>query len=174
VPAYYVLTTAEASSNLARYDGVHFGYRSKEGIGLDATYKNSRTEGFGKEVKRRIMLGTFVLSAGYYDAYFTKGQKVRRLIQDKTNEIFSNYDFIIVPTTPGTAFNIDDAAYKEDLTKIYLEDIFTAHANLSGNPAISIPLAKHSNGLPYGVQLMANQFEEDKLFAFASELEQNI
>jgi aspartyl-tRNA(Asn)/glutamyl-tRNA(Gln) amidotransferase subunit A len=174
VPTYYVLTTAEASSNLARYDGVHFGYRSENAVGLESTYKNSRTEGFGEEVKRRIMLGTFVLSAGYYDAYFTKGQKVRRLIQDKTNEILSDYDFIIVPTTPGTAFDIDDAAYRADLTKIYLEDIFTAHANLSGNPAISIPLAKHSNGLPYGVQLMANQFEEDKLFAFASELEQNI
>lgn len=174
VPTYYVLTTAEASSNLARYDGVHFGYRSPRAVDLETTYKYSRSEGFGPEVQRRIMLGTFVLSAGYYDAYYGKGQQVRRLIQDTTNAIFESYDFILVPTTPGTAFKIDDAAYKEDLTKIYLEDIFTAHANLSGHPAISIPKYKHSNGLPFGIQLMAPQFKEDEMFGFAQTLEQNI
>lgn len=174
VPTYYVLTTAEASSNLARYDGVHFGYRSPRAVDLETTYKYSRSEGFGPEVQRRIMLGTFVLSAGYYDAYYGKGQQVRRLIQDTTNAIFESYDFILVPTTPGTAFKIDDAAYKEDLTKIYLEDIFTAHANLSGHPAISIPKYKHSNGLPFGIQLMAPQFKEAEMFGFAQTLEQKI
>ncbi|MGZ4035456.1 MAG: Asp-tRNA(Asn)/Glu-tRNA(Gln) amidotransferase subunit GatA, partial [Bacteroidia bacterium] len=104
VPTYYVLTTAEASSNLARFDGINFGYRSKNATDLESTYKKSRSEGFGTEVKRRIMLGTFVLSSGYYDAYYSKGQKVRRLLQNKTNEILSKYDFILLPTTPGTAF----------------------------------------------------------------------
>ncbi len=168
VPTYYVITTAEASSNLARFDGVHFGYRSKNITDLESTYINSRTEGFGEEVKRRIMLGTFVLSAGYHDAYFTKAQKIRRLIQDKTNEMFKDYDFVISPTTPHTPFEI--GTKHTDPTVMYLEDIFTVQANLAGNPAISIPLGKHSNGLPIGLHLMAGHFKEADLLAFSNHL----
>jgi aspartyl-tRNA(Asn)/glutamyl-tRNA(Gln) amidotransferase subunit A len=168
VPAYYVLTTAEASSNLSRYDGVHFGYRSPNAFDLESTYKKSRSEGFGTEVKRRILLGTFVLSEGYYDAYYSKGQKVRRMIQDKTNAIFKDYEFILVPTTPGTAFPF--GANSADPIKMYLEDIFTVHANHAGIPAISLPMGKHSNGLPFGVQLMASHFEEPALFRFSKYL----
>jgi aspartyl-tRNA(Asn)/glutamyl-tRNA(Gln) amidotransferase subunit A len=165
VPAYYVLTTAEASSNLARYDGIRYGYRSKNATDLESTYKKSRSEGFGAEVKRRIMLGTFVLSAGYYDAYYSKGQKVRRLLRNKTQEIFDNYDLILLPTTPGTAFEF--GANSADPIKMYLEDIFTVQANLTGFPAISVPAGKNKSGLPFGVQLMARRFEEGQLLAFA-------
>ena len=168
VPTYYVLTTAEASSNLARFDGVHYGYRSENITDLESTYINSRTEGFGEEVKRRIMLGTFVLSAGYHDAYFTKAQKIRRLIKDKTNEMFDEYDFVISPTTPHTPFEIGKK--QTDPTVMYLEDIFTVQANLAGNPAISLPLGKHSNGLPIGLHLMADNFKEADLFAFSKYL----
>ena len=168
VPTYYVLTTAEASSNLARFDGVHYGYRSENITDLESTYINSRTEGFGEEVKRRIMLGTFVLSAGYHDAYFTKAQKIRRLIKDKTNEMFEEYDFVVSPTTPHTPFDIGKK--QTDPTVMYLEDIFTVQANLAGNPAISLPLGKHSNGLPIGLHLMADNFKEADLFAFSKYL----
>ena len=129
VPVYYVLTTAEASSNLARFDGIHYGYRSESATDIPSTYTKSRTEGFG-ESKARIMLGTFVLSAGYYDAYYTKAQKARRLLQDKTNEIFESYDFILSPTTPHTAFEIDRET--ADPTLMYLEDIFTVQAKYCG------------------------------------------
>ena len=165
VPTYYVLTTAEASSNLSRYDGVHFGYQSKNAEGVEMTYKKSRSEGFGEEVQRRIMLGTFVLSHGYYDAYYTKGQKVRRVIQNKTKAIFDEADFIIMPTTPTTAFEIGQNA--DDPITMYLQDIFTVQANLSGNPAISLPLGQHSNGLPFGIQVMAKHFAESDLLAFS-------
>lgn len=168
VPTYYVLTTAEASSNLSRYDGVHFGYRSPNANDIDSTYVLSRTEGFGEEVKRRIMLGTFVLSSGYYDAYYTKAMKVRRVIQDKTKEVFNECDFILGPTTPDTAFKIGENV--TDPITMYLQDIFTVHANLAGNPSISLPLGKHSNGLPFGVQLMAKPFAEKELFAFSEEM----
>lgn len=168
VPTYYVLTTAEASSNLARFDGVHYGYRSENITDLESTYINSRTEGFGEEVKRRIMLGTFVLSAGYHDAYFTKAQKIRRLIKDKTNEMFEEYDFVVSPTTPHTPFEIGKK--QTDPTVMYLEDIFTVQANLAGNPAISLPLGKHSNGLPIGLHLIADNFKEADLFAFSKHL----
>ncbi len=168
VPTYYVLSTAEASSNLARFDGVHYGYRSENITDLESTYINSRTEGFGEEVKRRIMLGTFVLSAGYHDAYFTKAQKIRRLIKDKTNEMFEEYDFVVSPTTPHTPFEIGKK--QTDPTVMYLEDIFTVQANLAGNPAISLPLGKHSNGLPIGLHLMADNFKEVDLFAFSKYL----
>ena len=168
VPTYYVLTTAEASSNLSRFDGVHFGYRSLNAVGVEETYKKSRSEGFGEEVKRRIMAGTFVLSHGYYDAYYTKGQKVRRVLQDKTDEIFKKYDLILLPTTPTTAFKLNDV--KEPIA-MYLQDIYTVHANLTGNPAISIPLGEHSNGLPFGLQVIANHFEEKKMFNFSRILE---
>lgn len=165
VPTYYVLTTAEASSNLARYDGVHFGYRSPKGKDLETIYKYSRTEGFGTEVKRRILLGTFVLSSGYYDAYYTKAQKVRRILADHTDNIFSEYDFIIVPTCPHTAFEIGKEV--TDPTTLYLEDIYTVHANLVGNTAISLPIGTHSNGLPFGIQLMADKFKEKELLNFS-------
>lgn len=168
VPTYYVLTTAEASSNLARFDGVHYGHRSTEAKGVEETYVLSRTEGFGTEVKRRIMAGTFVLSHGYYDAYYTKGQKVRRVLQDKTNAIFADHDLLILPTTPTTAF---ERGAVNDPIQMYLQDIFTVHANLTGNPAISIPAGvNHSNGLPFGIQVMADQFDEQRMLNFAQQL----
>lgn len=160
VPTYYVLTTAEASSNLSRFDGVHFGYRSSEAKGVEETYVKSRTEGFGEEVKRRIMAGTFVLSQGYYDAYYTKAQKVRRLIQDRTNEILAQNDLILLPTTPTTAFELNSV---KDPIQMYLQDIYTVQANLSGNPAISLPIGKHSNGMPFGLQLIGKHFGEKEL-----------
>jgi aspartyl-tRNA(Asn)/glutamyl-tRNA(Gln) amidotransferase subunit A len=169
VPVYYVLTTAEASSNLSRFDGMHYGYRSKNAKDLESTYKKSRAEGFGKEVQRRIMLGTFVLSAGYYDAYYAKGQKVRRLIQQKTFEFFKQYDGILTPTTPGTAFEFGKNS--ADPIKMYLEDIFTVQAPIAGIPAISVPCGKHSNGLPMGIQVMTNYFEEAKMYDLAAKLE---
>ena len=165
VPSYYVLTTAEASSNLARFDGVHFGYRSSNAKDLESTYKLSRTEGFGEEVKRRIMLGTFVLSSGYYDAYYTKAQRVRRLIQDRTTALLKDYDFILMPTTPTTAFDI--GVKNEDPTVAYLEDIYTVHANLAGMPAISLPLWVSSKNMPIGVQLMGAAFKEADLLNFS-------
>ena len=168
VPVYYVLTTAEASSNLARFDGIHYGYRSEFATDIPSTYTKSRTEGFGEEVKRRIMLGTFVLSAGYYDAYYTKGQKARRLLQDKTNEIFESYDFILSPTTPHTAFEIDRET--ADPTLMYLEDIFTVQANIVGCCAVSLPTGKHTNGLPFGIQLMGPNFKDKELLAFSHQI----
>jgi aspartyl-tRNA(Asn)/glutamyl-tRNA(Gln) amidotransferase subunit A len=168
VPTYYVLTTAEASSNLSRFDGVHFGHRSQGAKGVEETYKKSRSEGFGPEVKRRIMAGTFVLSHGYYDAYYTKGQKVRRVLQNKTDEIFKMYDFIILPTTPTTAFELNAVS---DPISMYLQDIYTVHANLTGNPAISLPLGKHSNGMPFGVQVIADHYKEKEMFDFSRQLE---
>jgi aspartyl-tRNA(Asn)/glutamyl-tRNA(Gln) amidotransferase subunit A len=171
VPTYYVLTTAEASSNLSRYDGVRYGHRATEVQDLQELYRKSRTEGFGKEVKKRIMLGTFVLSVGYYDAYYTKAQQVRRLIKDKKNEIFGNYDFILMPTTPN--FPPVLGASEKDPISTYLADIYTVFANLAGVPAISIPIhTTTENVLPIGVQLIANDFQEQKLLTFAKELEQ--
>ncbi|MBP6459939.1 MAG: aspartyl/glutamyl-tRNA amidotransferase subunit A, partial [Crocinitomicaceae bacterium] len=168
VPTYYVLSTAEASSNLSRFDGVHYGYRSQNAVGVEATYKKSRSEGFGPEVKRRIMAGTFVLSHGYYDAYYTKGQKVRRVLQNKTKEIFENFDFVLTPTTPSTAFELNAV---KDPIQMYLQDIFTVHANLTGNPAISLPFGETSEKMPFGIQLMAPPFEEKELFDFSAYLE---
>ena len=167
VPTYYVLSTAEASSNLARFDGVHYGYRSKEAAGVEATYKKSRSEAFGEEVKRRIMAGTFVLSHEYYDAYYTKAQKVRRILQEKTNDLFSNVDFIITPTTPAAAFKINEMT---DPIQMYLQDIFTVHANLTGNPAISVPLGNDNHGMPFGIQVMSSHFYEKKLLDFSAYL----
>ncbi len=169
VPTYYVLTTAEASSNLSRYDGIHYGYRSSAATDIESTYLKSRTEGFGKEVKRRIMLGSFVLSAGYYDAYYGKAQKVRRLIKEKTESLFEDYDLLLSPTTPATAFKF--GANMDDPIKMYLEDIFTVHANLVGTPAISLPLFKHSkSGLPFGAQFMSAAFNEKLLLDFSHNL----
>ncbi|MFN2428374.1 MAG: Asp-tRNA(Asn)/Glu-tRNA(Gln) amidotransferase subunit GatA [Cryomorphaceae bacterium] len=169
VPTYYVLTTAEASSNLSRYDGIHYGYRSGEATDIESTYTKSRTEGFGDEVKRRIILGTFVLSSGYYDAYYSKAQKVRRIIKEKTEKLFEEYDFLMSPTTPSCAFKL--GANTDDPIKMYLEDIFTVHANLAGTPAVSLPLFKHSaHQLPFGVQFMSAPFEEKALLGFAHNL----
>ncbi|MEO6315635.1 MAG: Asp-tRNA(Asn)/Glu-tRNA(Gln) amidotransferase subunit GatA [Chitinophagaceae bacterium] len=169
VPAYYVLTTAEASSNLSRYDGVRFGYRSSQaGLALADFYKESRSAGFGKEVKRRILLGTFVLSAGYFDAYYTQAQKVRKKLLDTTREIFNNFDVILLPTVPATAFKIGEKT--DDPIAMYLADIYTVYANLVGIPAISIPLFKHSNGMPFGIQAMTNQFCEVSLLRLAHQL----
>jgi aspartyl-tRNA(Asn)/glutamyl-tRNA(Gln) amidotransferase subunit A len=167
VPCYYILTTAEASSNLSRFDGVHYGYRSASAKGLEETFKLSRSEGFGSEVKRRIMAGTFVLSHGYYDAYYSKAQKVRRLIKDYTKNILQENDLIMLPSTLGTAFEIGKIT---DPIAMYMQDIFTVHANLTGNPAISIPFAMHSNGLPYGLQFIGKEFEEQNLFQQVSQI----
>ena len=159
VPAYYVLTTAEASSNLSRFDGIRFGHATKEKIeDLTEFYKLSRSEGFGKEVKRRIMLGTFVLSSGYYDAYFTKAQQVRRILVDKMNTVFKDFDAVILPTSPTTAPAIGETI--DDPIAMYLADIYTVFANLTGLPAISVPLFKHSNGMPFGLQVTTNKKEE--------------
>jgi aspartyl-tRNA(Asn)/glutamyl-tRNA(Gln) amidotransferase subunit A len=165
VPTYYVLTTAEASSNLARYDGIHYGYRSQDAKGIDNTYKKSRTEGFGKEVKRRIMLGTFVLSSGYYDAYYGRAQQVRRIIRDNTLQKLEEFDFIILPTSTNEAFSL--GANTKDPIAMYLEDIFTVQANLVGIPAISLPLGTKSSGMPFGIQLMGGMFKEKDLLAFS-------
>ena len=168
IPAYYVLTTAEASSNLSRYDGIRFGHRTAEAKDIHEVYKKSRTEGFGTEVKRRIMLGTFVLSAGYYDAYFAKAQQVRRLILERTEEILENFNFILMPASPTPAWNIGEMA--DDPVAMYLADIFTVQANMVGMPAIALPIGQHPCGLPVGVQLMAGKFQEAELLGFAAGL----
>jgi len=169
VPTYYVLTTAEASSNLSRYDGVRFGHRTnKEGIDLTEMYKASRSEGFGEEVKRRILLGTFVLSEGFFDAYFTKAQQVRQLLKQRTDDIFSEYDAILSPTVPATAFNI--GAKSDDPIEMFLADIYTVYPNLVGIPAISIPLFTHPNGMPFGLQLMTRSFDEMNLLKLSAQL----
>ena len=167
LPTYYVLTAAEASSNLSRYDGVRYGQRS-DSEDLETMYKQTRFEGFGTEVKRRIMTGTFVLSASYYDAYYTKAQKVRRLIQEQTNTLFDEYDFIISPTTPTTAFEIGEE--REDPIEMYLEDLYTVHANVAGIPAISIPIGTDKKGMPIGVQLMAKSFNEVELLDISNQI----
>ncbi len=168
LPTYYILTTAESSSNLSRYDGVRYGYRTPHASNLEEMYKRSRTEGFGEEVKRRIMLGTFVLSASYYDAYYTKAQKVRRLIREKTKQILEEFDFIIVPTAPTTAFKVGE--HKSDPLEMYLADLFTVQASVAGLPAISVPNGTDQDGLPVGLQVIANDFREDKLLAFSKYL----
>ncbi|PSL05100.1 Asp-tRNA(Asn)/Glu-tRNA(Gln) amidotransferase subunit GatA [Cecembia rubra] len=168
LPTYYILTTAEASSNLSRYDGVKYGFRSPNAHNLESMYKMTRSEGFGEEVKRRIMLGTFVLSASYYDAYFTKAQKVRRLIKEFTENLLNKYDYILLPTTPSTAFKFGE--HSNDPVAMYLEDLFTVQASVSGVPALSLPNGKDQQGLPIGIQVMANSFKEAELYAFGSYL----
>lgn len=165
VPAYYILTTAEASSNLSRYDGVHYGHRNTEAKSLNELYKLSRAEGFGDEVKRRILLGTFVLSAGYYDAYYQKAQQVRRLIREKLDVLFEDYDLILSPVAPTPAFKIGDNM--QDPLVMYMADIFTVLPSLSGNPAIALPLGNNESGLPLSIQFIAKHFEEDQLLAFS-------
>jgi aspartyl-tRNA(Asn)/glutamyl-tRNA(Gln) amidotransferase subunit A len=170
LPTYYILTTAEASSNLSRFDGVKYGYRSPNTHNLESMYKLSRSEGFGEEVKRRIMLGTFVLSASYYDAYFTKAQKVRRLIKEFTESLLDDFDYIIMPTTPTTAFKFGE--HSDDPVSMYLEDLFTVQASVSGVPAISLPNGKDGNGMPIGIQVITNSFKEADLFSFCNYLNQ--
>lgn len=165
LPTYYILSTAEASSNLSRFDGVRYGYRTNKAADLTSLYKISRSEGFGAEVKRRILLGTFVLSASYYDAYYTKAQKVRRIIRDKTKEIFAGHDVVIMPTTPTTAFKLGE--HMANPLEMYLADIYSVHANVSGIPGISVPCGVDRHGLPIGLQVIADDFEESKLLAFA-------
>jgi len=171
LPTYYILTMAEASSNLSRYDGVKYGYRTPHAHNLEQMYKISRSEAFGEEVKSRIMLGTFVLSASYYDAYYTKAQKVRRLLQEATFKILDSFDFIVLPTTPTTAFKIGETASPLEM---YLADLFTVQASIAGIPAISIPNGKDQEGMPIGLQLMASNFGETKLLAFSNYLMQKI
>jgi aspartyl-tRNA(Asn)/glutamyl-tRNA(Gln) amidotransferase subunit A len=170
LPTYYILVTAEASSNLSRFDGVRYGYRSKATTDLHSMYKKSRSDGFGKEVQRRILLGTFVLSASYYDAYYTKAQKVRRIIRDETKEMLKKFDFILMPITPTTAFKIGE--HTSNPIEMYLGDVFSVQANVVGVPAISIPCGKDEKGLPIGMQVIADDFEESKLLHFSNFLTQ--
>ncbi|MFD2935817.1 Asp-tRNA(Asn)/Glu-tRNA(Gln) amidotransferase subunit GatA [Spirosoma flavum] len=177
LPTYYILTTAEASSNLSRFDGVRYGYRS---VSTDASvmdllslYKKSRTEGFGAEVRKRILLGTFVLSASYYDAYYTKAQQVRRLIRQETERLFEQYDFLLSPTTPTSAFRLGEKtgrSAEDNPLQMYLADIFTVQANVVGYPAISVPNGTDDTGLPIGLQLMGPPFAEGALVALAKSL----
>lgn len=172
VPAYYVLTTAEASSNLSRYDGIRYGRQTSEHVSdLTDFYKQTRSQGFGKEVQRRIMLGTFVLSSGYYDAYFSKAQQVRRLLVNRTEAVFAEFDALIMPVSPGTAFSFGDKS--NDPVAMYLADIFTVFANLTGIPGISLPLFKHSNGMPFGIQVMTKKADELTLLQVSDWLMKN-
>lgn len=165
IPAYYIIASAEASSNLARYDGVKYGYRTSEYDGLHDMYKRTRLEGFGEEVKRRIMLGSFVLSSGYYDEYYLKALKTKALIKQEYDRIFEDYDIILGSTAPSTAPLIGESL--KEPVKMYLSDIYTIGANLAGLPAMSIPCGKDSKGLPIGVQLIGNCFEENKIIRAA-------
>ena len=166
IATYYILTTAEASANLQRYDGVRYGYRDTKQTELNDMYTQTRSKGFGKEVKRRIMLGTYVLSSGYYDAYYTKAQKVRRLIKEDFDNAFNRVDVILTPTSPTTAFKLGEKS--SDPLEMYLSDIYTTSANLAGIPGINIPVGFDSDGLPIGMQLLANQFKEEILLQTAN------
>ena len=171
LPTYYIIAPAEASSNLARYDGVKYGYRSEEINSLDEMYENTRGQGFGKEVKRRILIGTYVLSAGYYDAYYLKAQKVRKLIANDFNEAFKECDLIVTPTAPSAAFPLDQE--QDDPIKMYLNDVFTVPASLAGLPGISIPFGKDKNNLPLGIQILGKHFDEQQVLNGALSLERS-
>lgn len=172
VPAYYLLSSSEASSNLARFDGVRYGVRADNAANLIELYKESRSQGFGAEVKRRIMLGTYALSSGYYDAYYKKAQQVRTLIIQDFNSIFADYDVILHPTTPSTAFKIGENA--DDPVKMYLEDICTVPVNLAGLPAISVPCGFAKSGLPIGLQIVGRAFDESTVLRVAHAYEQSV
>ena len=172
VPVYYVITTAEASSNLSRYSGMMYGKRSENAHDLESTYVLSRTEGFGEEVKRRIMLGTFVLSSDQYDAYYEKAQKVRQIIRTETEKVLANVDAILLPTTSTPAFKLGEKAANP--VAMYMADLLTVQANLAGNPAISIPGGKTLDGLPMGVQLMTGILEEQELFDLSKLVEETL
>jgi aspartyl-tRNA(Asn)/glutamyl-tRNA(Gln) amidotransferase subunit A len=170
IATYYILMTAEASSNLARYDGARYGYRAPAVRDLTDMYVRSRTEGFGPEVKRRIILGTYVLSAGYYDAYYRKAQKVRRLIREDFLRVWSQADCLVMPTAPTTAFAVGEKS--GDPLHMYLSDVYTVSANLAGIPAISVPWTVDSKGLPIGVQILGKHFDEETILRAAGFLEQ--
>ncbi|MFA5311405.1 MAG: Asp-tRNA(Asn)/Glu-tRNA(Gln) amidotransferase subunit GatA [Candidatus Omnitrophota bacterium] len=170
VPVYYIIATAEASSNLARFDGVQYGFRSKDANLIDM-YKKARGEGFGEEAKRRIILGTFALSHGYYDAYYLRALKVRTLIKEDFDSLFKELDCILTPTSPTAAFKIGEKV--NDPLKMYLSDIYTISANLAGIPGISLPCGLTKNGMPIGLQILARHFEEEKVFSLAYAFEQN-
>jgi len=170
VPAYYVIAPAECSSNLSRFDGVRFGYRCDDPKDLEDLYKRSRGEGFGEEVKRRIMIGTYALSAGYYDAYYLKAQKIRRLISDDFKAAFEKVDVIMGPTSPEVAFKAGEKS--EDPVSMYLSDIYTIATNLAGLPGMSVPCG-FSNNLPVGLQIIGNYFEESRLLNVAHQYQQN-
>ena len=170
IPAYYVIAAAEASSNLSRFDGIKYGYRAKGAEGLHAMYKKTRSEGFGPEVKRRIMLGSFVLSSGYYDAYYLKALRTKALIKQEFDKAFASYDLILGPAAPTTAPKLGDSL--SDPIKMYLGDIYTISANLAGLPGISVPCGKDSKGLPIGLQLLGDCFQEKKLIRAAYAFEQ--
>lgn len=165
LPTYYILATAEACSNLARFDGVRFGYRASDFTDLTSFYKKSRSQSFGKEVQRRILLGTFVLSAGYYDAYYKQAQRVRRLIRNQVKEVFKTYDLILQPTTPTTAFKLNE--HTANPLEMYMADLFSVLANVTGIPAISVPFGKDKNGMPIGLQFSADDFQEEALLNFS-------
>lgn len=169
---YYIIACAEASSNLGRFDGIRYGYRTKNYSNLKELYRNSRSEAFGSEVKRRIILGTYVLSSGYYDAYYKKAQQVRTLVQKEFDEAFKKYDVLLTPTSPTVAFKIGERS--NNPLEMYLADICTVPVNIAGLPAISIPIAVDSNGMPIGMQLIGNRFEEEKILNAAYTLEQEI
>jgi aspartyl-tRNA(Asn)/glutamyl-tRNA(Gln) amidotransferase subunit A len=169
IATYYILATAEASSNLARYDGARYGYRSKKAATMEDMYVNSRSEAFGTEVKRRIMLGTYVLSAGYYDAYYRRAQKVRTLIRRDFLNAFKECDVLLTPTTPTTAFRLGEKT--DDPLQMYLSDIFTVSVNLAGLPGLSMPYGKDAKGLPIGVQLIGKPFGEAEVLRMAEQLE---
>ncbi len=169
IAAYYIIATAEASSNLARYDGVRYGHRAEEVGDLNEMYTRSRSEGFGAEVKRRVMLGAHVLSSGYYDAYYKKGQQVRRLIKNQFDDAFKDVDLLLTPTTPSPAFKIGEKV--DDPLQMYLSDIYTVTVNLAGICALSMPSGKTTEGLPIGLQLIAGAFQEEKLFRMAGYIE---
>ena len=171
IPCYYVIAPAEASSNLSRFDGVRYGYRSEQAENLIEMYQNSRSEGFGEEVKRRIMIGTYVLSAGYYDAYYRKAQRLRRLISEDFSNAFEQCDFILGPTTPTTAFELNSKV--DDPVSMYLNDIYTISANLAGLPGISTPCGFDQSGLPIGMQLIGQYFDEASLLAMAHQYQLN-
>ena len=171
LPAYYIVAPAEASSNLARYDGVKYGFRSK-GENLIDMYEKTRSEGFGNEVKRRIMIGTYVLSSGYYDAYYLKAQKVRRLIKNDFDEAYKKVDAILTPSTPSSAFKIGEKL--NDPVSMYLNDIFTVPINLAGLPAISLPAGHDKNGFPLGLQVIGKAFDEQSILNIAYSIEKNI
>ncbi|MBF0291112.1 MAG: Asp-tRNA(Asn)/Glu-tRNA(Gln) amidotransferase subunit GatA, partial [Nitrospinae bacterium] len=169
---YYVLAPAEASANLARFDGVRYGYRTPSATGLTDMYTKSRSEGFGQEVKRRIMLGTYALSSGYYDAYYIKAQKVRTLIKNDFVEAFKEVSVIMAPATPTPAFGIGEKS--GDPLGMYLSDIFTINLNLAGMPGISVPCGFSSSGLPIGAQILGNFFDETLLLKVARTLEKSL
>lgn len=171
LPAYYIIACAEASSNLGRFDGIRYGYRTEKYENIQDIFKNSRSEGFGEEVKRRIILGTYVLSSGYYDAYYKKAQKVRTIVKQNFDKVFEKYDLLLTPTAPTTAFDIGSKI--SNPLEMYMSDILTVPANVSGVPAISIPCGNDSEGMPVGLQLIAKHFDEETLLRAAYTYEQN-